>query len=146
MAAKSTISLLVGSFPEVFRESEAAEAEKGFDAVLSVFFIDVARDPVDSVNAMHDLLKRRGGVWINMGPMAYPGGAVVELTYGQLRALLVASGFEMLAERELPCEYNYLPGHMEHITHTCFFFVAKPGGSTRRLQALRRRAFVLKSC
>ena len=126
VATRAAIALLVGSFPEVFAQSEREEAKLGFDAVLTVFFIDVARDPVESVRAMYDLLERRGGVWVNLGPMAYPGGAMVQLTYTQLRALVVYVGFELLAEREMPCEYNYLPGLRERITHTCFFFVARP--------------------
>ena len=146
----ANVSLVVGSFPDAIGQAVAALAgasggeqpdggekggggDGGFDAVATVFFVDVLSDLVGALEKMHALLAPRRGLWVNLGPLVFPlphgelGGASAHpLPYDGLRALVLASGFALLEERQAPCEYNHLPGQLERTLNTCFFFVAQP--------------------
>ena len=142
----ANVSLVVGSFPDAIGQAVAAVADAagdgaaggsdgagGFDAVATVFFVDVLTDLVGTLQKMHALLAPRRGLWVNLGPLVFPlphgelgGVSAHPLPYDGLRALVLASGFALLEERQAPCEYNHLPGQLERTLNTCFFFVAQP--------------------
>ena len=147
---EANLSLVVGSFPEAFEGggSDAAElAGRGFDAVATVFFVDVLADLRAALATLRDLLAPTRGLWVNNGPLAFPeargearGGTVAyPLAYDQLRPLVLAAGFELLEEHQLPCEYNHLPGQLERRVNTCFYWVARPTASAQTIYSRTNR-------
>ncbi|KAF5350512.1 hypothetical protein D9756_008538 [Leucocoprinus leucothites] len=62
-------SLVAGDFEEVYGgESDPEEPQHGlWDAVLTCFFIDTAKNIVNYLRIIHKILAP-GGVWINLGP------------------------------------------------------------------------------
>jgi len=107
--------------------SAAGAVGRGFDAVATSYFLDVASDLPRTLRAVSQLLRASGGLWANCGPLAFPSeyGAFA-LSWAQVRALVIAAGFELLSERQLECTYTQLPWHLERTGRTCFFFVARP--------------------
>jgi SAM-dependent methyltransferase len=137
---RSNITLAVGRFPDdlvsaddEFAASAAGVAGRGFDAVATSYFLDVATDLPRALRAISQLLRASGGTWANCGPLAFPaehgamGGDVpFALSWAQVRALVTAAGFEFLAERQVECTYTQLPWQLERQQRSCFFFVARP--------------------
>ena len=61
---------------------------------MTLFFVDTAHDPSEYVRAAWRKIAD-GGVWINMGPLLWhnhdmPGEVSIELTWQELRSLIVA--------------------------------------------------------
>lgn len=87
----ATAALLVeGDFTTVFRGKEHA-----FDAVVTHFFIDTARNLIDYLETIHKLLPK-GGIWVNFGPLLYGTGPFVQLSLEEIVAVAEAMGFEFL--------------------------------------------------
>lgn len=135
---RADVQLVVGSFPEAVARPEPSADEAfahAFDGAATSFFLDVVPDLLGAVRSLHGLLAPRGGIWANLGPLAYPdapgealGGsnAAFALSGTQLLALVRGAGFEVLEERWVACEYGGLPRRLERGTErTCLFFVAR---------------------
>lgn len=116
---------------------------RGFDAVGTSFVLDVLPDLLLCLRALHAMLRESGGLWANLGPLAFPEphegllpphGAqsddarrAAPLTASQTLALVRSAGFEVLEERlHEGCEYNVLPHRLERTVRTCLFFLARP--------------------
>ncbi len=92
-----------------------AEAQPGaHDAVVTCFFIDTGKNPLDYVWAIRRLL-RPGGVWVNLGPLNYHTTLLegaVQLTLEELdmaaaeMGLAPQRGFDLVPE---PCAYRPEP-------------------------------------
>ena len=54
------VKLVEGDFLDVFPQ------DGEFDAVITLFFIDISENVIDFLSNIHRLLKA-GGVWINLG-------------------------------------------------------------------------------
>ena len=142
----AAVQLVVGSFPDALEPLGGADGgggdggggggeASGFDAVATCFFLDVARDILSVIRAVHTLLAPRQGSWANLGPLAFPdapheamGGAnlAYPLSASQLLGLVRAGGFEITEERLAACEYGGLPRRLERpAERTCLYFVAK---------------------
>lgn len=66
-----TVKLVEGDFLEMFPN------DGEFDAVVTLFFIDISKSVIDFLSNIHRLLKP-GGIWINLGRMlssrlSFPG-------------------------------------------------------------------------
>ena len=77
---------------------------------------------------IHSLLAD-GGIWINLGPLLYhysdsPDVDSTELSYSELRLLVLHYGFEIKEEAERTCYYTQNPNSMMHTIYNCAFFVA----------------------
>lgn len=79
-----------GDFTTVFRDSPAS-----FDAVVTHFFIDTARNLMAYLETIHRLLPV-GGHWVNFGPLLYGTGPLVQLSLEEIVAVAEAMGFEFL--------------------------------------------------
>ena len=89
--ANTTAALLVeGDFTTAFREKEGT-----FDAVVTHFFIDTARNLMSYLDTIHRLLPP-GGHWVNFGPLLYGTGPFVQLSLEEIMAVAEAMGFEFL--------------------------------------------------
>ncbi|KAE9546145.1 hypothetical protein FO519_010643, partial [Halicephalobus sp. NKZ332] len=64
LTRKNTFGFAMGDFMTSFEESDV------FDAVVSVFFLDTAKNPIDYMRIIHRILKP-GGIWLNFGPLLY---------------------------------------------------------------------------
>jgi carnosine N-methyltransferase len=61
------MGMAAADFCSAYRSDENRE---DFDAVVSVFFIDTAPNPVRYIEAVHNCLKQ-GGIWVNHGPLLW---------------------------------------------------------------------------
>ncbi|KAF9446460.1 N2227-domain-containing protein [Macrolepiota fuliginosa MF-IS2] len=95
-------SLVAGDFEEVYGgESDPEEPQHGlWDAVLTCFFIDTAKNIVNYLRIIHKILAP-GGVWINLGPLLWhwenntSGDMSIELDLEEVKELARAIGFEI---------------------------------------------------
>ena len=96
---KGQMSMVAGDFIDCY--SSASDAGT-FSVVVTVFFLDTAANVLKYIEAIHHVLET-GGVWINLGPLAWhfePDadnsrlGGNIELTLSELRAVILKSGFK----------------------------------------------------
>ncbi|WYZ36820.1 hypothetical protein EsH8_II_000326 [Colletotrichum jinshuiense] len=86
----SSVLLVEGDFASVFK------SEKGqYDAVVTHFFIDTARNIMSYFDTIHSLLKP-GGYWINLGPLLWGTGPFVQLSLDEIIAVTREMGFEFV--------------------------------------------------
>ena len=87
----------------------------GFDAIVTLFFIDTSLNIIETLEHIHRLL-RPGGRWINLGPLLWTSGgeAALELSLEEVLALADKVGFDVAgpdgpprtARRTVECEYT----------------------------------------
>ncbi|KAA8903169.1 putative trehalase [Sphaerosporella brunnea] len=85
------LRLIEGDFVKAFLPLE----ESGFDAVVTLFFIDTARNIVDYLETIHKVLKP-GGIWANLGPLLYGTAPLIELSLDEVLRVAEKIGFELL--------------------------------------------------
>lgn len=88
IADPSSVSLIEGDFTTVFSGHTAH-----YDIIVTLFFIDTARNLVSYIENIHRLL-RPGGRWINLGPLLYGTGPFVQLSLDEIIELSERVGFE----------------------------------------------------
>ena len=96
------LSMCAGDFIDVYRDQSNC-----WDAIVSSFFIDTAHDVTKYVARIRSLLTP-GGVWLNLGPLLWhyhdmPGEPSVELSWEELRAVIVHAGFVFEREEWRTC-------------------------------------------
>ncbi|KAG0633350.1 hypothetical protein HOY80DRAFT_896638 [Tuber brumale] len=85
-------TLLEGDFTKLFLD----DREKGsYDVVVTLFFIDTARNIVEYLENIHAVLKA-GGTWINLGPLLYGTRPWVEPSLEEVLQMAQRLGFELL--------------------------------------------------
>ncbi|KAJ4300723.1 hypothetical protein N0V90_002811 [Kalmusia sp. IMI 367209] len=89
LASRSVI-LVEGDFTTVFKGQEET-----FDYIITLFFIDTARNLLAYFDTIHKLLKP-GGIWINFGPLLYGSGPFVQLSLDEIVYVVEDWGFEFL--------------------------------------------------
>jgi hypothetical protein len=121
----------VGSFPEALQDPDGVSGP--FGAVVTCFSLDVLPDIVGALRELHAVLEHAAGVWVNLGPLAFPhafeelgGPRAFPLSHRQLRGLILDAGFVFEDEKTFPCEYSHPPRWLERTMRTCMFFVARP--------------------
>jgi SAM-dependent methyltransferase len=85
------LKLVEGDFVTTFLPHE----EGRFDAVVTLFFIDTARNIVDYLETISKVLKP-GGVWVNMGPLLYGTAPLIELSLDEVLKVAEKIGFELM--------------------------------------------------
>ncbi|KAL4814375.1 N2227-like protein-domain-containing protein [Aspergillus spinulosporus] len=88
-SSKPSVVMIEGDFTTVFQESDSST----FDIIVTLFFIDTARNLVNYLETIHRLLKP-GGRWINLGPLLYGTGPWLQLSLDEIVKLSEALGFE----------------------------------------------------
>lgn len=74
----------------------AFSAQHGtYDVIVTLFFIDTARNLLTYFETIHDLLKP-GGKWINLGPLLYGSRPMIELSIDEIVNLIEEMGFTFL--------------------------------------------------
>lgn len=126
-------SLVAGDFEEVYGgESDPDEPQHGlWDAVLTCFFIDTAKNIVNYLRIIHKILAP-GGVWINLGPLLWhwenntSGDMSIELDLEEIKQLAGIIGFEISHERTIDTTYtNNSRGMLSYTYHAAFWIATK---------------------
>ncbi|BCS21481.1 uncharacterized protein APUU_21913A [Aspergillus puulaauensis] len=93
----SRVVMVEGDFTTLFSDSEAGS----YDVIVSLFFIDTARNLMAYLENIHRLLKR-GGTWINLGPLLYGTGPWLQLSLDEIIKVSEALGFEFDVDESEP--------------------------------------------
>ena len=111
----------------------AAPSSKGYDFIVTLFFIDTSLDVFATMKHIYQLL-RPGGSWINLGPLLWTGGAQAKVELSLDEVLLAAEkiGFVLqkevtgiTARRTVECEYTGDSNAMMRWIYKAEFWVAR---------------------
>lgn len=97
----SAVLLVEGDFTRAF-----AHQHGHYDALVTHFFIDTARNLLSYFETIHALIKP-GGYWVNFGPLLYGTGPWVQLTLDEVIAVVEAMGFEFLEAPDVCGELTF---------------------------------------
>ncbi|GJE86375.1 N2227 domain-containing protein [Phanerochaete sordida] len=130
----SNFSLVAGDFEEIYGPDQYEEDEPQagqWDAIMTCFFIDTAKNIVNYLRIIHRKLAP-GGVWINIGPLLWhwennsSGDTSIELSLEELKALARKIGFEISNERTIDTTYtNNAHSMLGYVYHAAFFTATK---------------------
>ncbi|KAH8827108.1 N2227-domain-containing protein [Flagelloscypha sp. PMI_526] len=122
------------SWQEIYGgDPDPDEPQSGlWDAVLTCFFIDTAKNIVNYLRIIHKILAP-GGVWINLGPLLWhwenneSNDPSIELDLEEVKALAQSIGLEIVPESERTIETTYTNNErgMLQYTYKAAYFVAK---------------------
>uniref|UniRef100_A0AC34R3X9 Carnosine N-methyltransferase n=1 Tax=Panagrolaimus sp. JU765 TaxID=591449 RepID=A0AC34R3X9_9BILA len=92
---KNSFGFAMGDFTTSFEEGNV------YDAIVTVFFLDTAKNPIQYMRIIHRLLKP-GGVWINFGPLLYHFADMsensmecIELPFDEIVSMVEKIGFKI---------------------------------------------------
>ncbi|KAH9474496.1 Carnosine N-methyltransferase [Psilocybe cubensis] len=128
LPAGSDFSLVAGDFEEIFANPD----QKGqWNAILTCFFIDTAKNIVNYLRILHEILAP-GGVWINVGPLLWhwennnSNDPSVELDMEEVKALARKIGFEISNETTIDTTYtNNAKSLLGYVYHAAFWTATK---------------------
>jgi carnosine N-methyltransferase len=132
----SNFSLVAGDFEDVYGqqggEADPDEPSAGlWDAVLTCFFIDTAKNIMNYLRIIHRILAP-GGVWINLGPLLWhfeentTSDPSIELDLEEVKTLAAHIGFEIKNERTINTTYvNNKDSMLGYIYHAAFWTATK---------------------
>src|ERR1700721_3234482 len=114
--SKGSMSFVAGEFGETYSSEEDLES---FDVVVTVFFLDTAPNVINYLHTIHHVL-RKGGKWINIGPLSWhfentseqDVGPTIELTLSEVIQLIQKMGF--VFETSLPQRKSIKVPYMEN--------------------------------
>lgn len=118
------MSMVAGDFLQVYGHGEAE-----WDAIVTCFFLDTAKNVIEYMERFHALLKP-GGVWINHGPLLYHfegslGDCSIELSLQEVRLVAGRLGFTIEQERMTTCRYTADAYSMYQTEYHCSFMVLR---------------------
>ncbi|KZT26103.1 N2227-domain-containing protein [Neolentinus lepideus HHB14362 ss-1] len=129
LPANSDFSMVAGDFEEIYGDEESPAEQ--WDAIVTCFFIDTAKNIVNYLRILHRILKP-GGVWINLGPLLWhfennaTNEPSVELDLGEVKALASKIGFELHNERTVETTYvNHKQSMLGYVYHAAFWCATK---------------------
>lgn len=116
-------SMVAGEFVEVY-----SSQPNTWDCVVTCFFIDTAKNVLEYLEVIYSILKK-GGKWINLGPLLYhytdqPEECSIELSEEELQHAIVKKGFSIEKESWSDCIYCSEPFDMLESVFKCWFFSA----------------------
>ncbi|KAM3446915.1 hypothetical protein MY3296_009221 [Beauveria thailandica] len=85
---RSAVLLVEGDFTTVFNHEPGS-----YDVLLTYFFIDTARNLIMYFDTITKLLKP-GGYWINLGPLLYGTGPLVQLSLDEIVSVTETMGYD----------------------------------------------------
>ncbi|OAX32849.1 N2227-domain-containing protein, partial [Rhizopogon vinicolor AM-OR11-026] len=134
----SNFSLVAGDFEEIYGaeyEEGNPESEAGqWDAILTCFFIDTAKNIVNYLRIIHRILAP-GGVWINMGPLLWhfenntTNDPSIELDLEEVKTLAQKIGFVISNERTVDTTYTSNSQSMLGYVYRTTFWTATKASS-----------------
>ncbi|EJD01859.1 N2227-domain-containing protein [Fomitiporia mediterranea MF3/22] len=127
-------SLVAGDFEEVYGNDDHEEDEPQagkWNAVMTCFFIDTAKNVINYLRIIHRILAP-GGVWINLGPLLWhwenntTNDPSIELDLEEVKALCRKLGFRLENERTLETTYtNNSQSMLGYVYKTAFWTATK---------------------
>ncbi|TFK52860.1 N2227-domain-containing protein [Heliocybe sulcata] len=129
----SDFSMVAGDFEEIYGDSgsEMKTSVEHWDAIVTCFFIDTAKNIVNYLRILHRILKP-GGVWINLGPLLWhfenntTNDPSVELDLEEVKTLACQIGFEFHNERTVETTYvNNQQSMLGYVYHAAFWCATK---------------------
>lgn len=124
MPKDANFSMVAGDFLEVYAEDKYEFSQ---DCVITCFFIDCAHNVIEFIELIHRILKK-GGKWINFGPLLYhfsdvPRESSIEPSYDIVRKISEQIGFEFLREEiDVQATYCQNPTSMLQYNYKCVSF------------------------
>jgi len=127
-------SYVAGDFEEIYGalpgNRKGHEVQDGmWDAVMTCFFIDTAKNIVNYLRIIHRLLAP-DGVWINLGPLLWhfennsTHDLSIEFDLAEVKRLARSIGFELKEERFLKSSYVGNAQSMLSHTYDCALWTA----------------------
>jgi len=128
-------SLVAGDFEEIYGTDEEKDPDDPsagiWDAVLTCFFIDTAKNIVNYLRIIHKILAP-GGVWINIGPLLWhfenntSGDTSIELDLEEVKELARKIGFDIKDECTIETTYvTNQQGMLGYIYRSAFWTATK---------------------
>lgn len=121
-------SMVAGEFVEVYGKQEQ---EGTWDCVVTCFFLDTAHNVLEYIECISRLL-RKGGLWVNIGPLLYhyseqPDEVQLELPWAEIEQAIPKFGFEYRRTPEWrDCVYtNDRESMMQMVYKSVFFSCVK---------------------
>ncbi|KZO93323.1 N2227-domain-containing protein [Calocera viscosa TUFC12733] len=116
------VSLIEGDFLKVFPEGGT------YDAVVTLFFIDMSESVVDFLENIHRLLKP-GGLWVNLGPLKWGTHSDMQLSAHEVLHLASLLGFDVdhQGRRSIDSVYAAQPDTLLRFTYGASPFVVLGG-------------------
>jgi carnosine N-methyltransferase len=125
---KGQMSMCAGEFVEVYERQGYGIA----DGIVTCFFIDTAKNILLYIRTIANAIKK-GGVWINMGPLLYHyaehhDAISVEFSWEEVREFI--SDFFNIEEEKtgIECVYSSNARAMNKTVYKCFYFAARRNG------------------
>jgi len=126
----SNFSLVAGDFEEIYGATDD-ENDGQWNAILTCFFIDTAKNIVNYLRIFHKILAP-GGLWINLGPLLWhwenntTNDPSIELDLEQVKELAKEVGFEISDERTIDTTYtNNAQSMLGYVYHASFWIAVK---------------------
>lgn len=119
-------SMVAGEFIEVYSKPEQDGA---WDCLVTCFFLDTAHNVVEYIERISKLL-RKGGLWVNIGPLLYhyseqPEEVQIELSWEEIAKVIPKFGLEFRRQPEWrECVYTHDWESMMQMRYNCVFFSA----------------------
>ncbi|KAH7883121.1 N2227-like protein-domain-containing protein [Phlebopus sp. FC_14] len=110
----SNFSWVAGDFEEIYGAVETDEDEPQggqWDAVMTCFFIDTAKNIVNYLRILHRILAP-GGIWVNLGPLLWhfennaTNDTSIELDLEEVKELARKVGFTLSDEKTIETTYT----------------------------------------
>ncbi|KAK1634187.1 methyltransferase-like protein [Colletotrichum phormii] len=113
------VKFVQGDFLEMFPE------DGQFDAVVTLFFIDIGNNIIDFLSNIHRLLKP-GGTWINLGPLKYGTHTALQLSAEEVLHLADLIGFDvdLSSRKSIDSLYAQQPESLLKFTYVTQFWTA----------------------
>jgi hypothetical protein len=123
LGSGSEFSMAAGEFVQVYSD-QAGE----WDAVLSCFFLDTAKNIFLYIRTIAEML-RPGGFLINIGPLLYhyadtPHEISIELSWEEVKPAM-EKYFDIVEEERKVSSYTSNVDSMMGVKYNCIFYVAK---------------------
>lgn len=111
----------IGDFLDLYNEP-------GWHSVVTVFFLDTAHNIIEYVERIYKILLP-GGLWVNNGPLLYhfagSNEASLELTWEELKDVMVATGFQIELDETEKCSYVQNDKSMMTYNYKTILFTAR---------------------
>jgi carnosine N-methyltransferase len=119
----SDFTMVAGDFVELYNATP-----NHWDCIVTCFFLDTARNVFEYIEVIHRALKK-GGVWINLGPLLYHYAESfdtfsIELSYDELKKVITDMGFEITKDSIQSCTYTTNKRSMIALVYKCAMFTA----------------------
>ncbi|KAJ0300988.1 hypothetical protein COL516b_008165 [Colletotrichum fioriniae] len=113
------VKFVEGDFLEMFPE------DGQFDAVVSLFFIDIGSNIIDFLSNIHRLLKP-GGTWVNLGPLKYGTHTALQLSAEEVLHLADLIGFDvdLSSRKNIDSLYAQQPESLLKFTYVTQYWTA----------------------